>query len=71
MLFAADFLFVCTLLPLPVSTLQGPGLDGVEWWGVLGNHDYGGYHYNVHWDPRFPSSILLPFFFVGSSIKTK
>ena len=29
---------------------QGPGLAGVEWWGVLGNHDYGGYHYNVHWD---------------------
>lgn len=29
---------------------QGSGLAGVEWWGVLGNHDYGGYHYNVHWD---------------------
>lgn len=28
---------------------KGPGL-AVEWWGVLGNHDYGGYHYNVHWD---------------------
>eukprot|EP00928_Gymnodinium_smaydae_P091819 TRINITY_DN7556_c0_g1_i1.p1 TRINITY_DN7556_c0_g1~~TRINITY_DN7556_c0_g1_i1.p1 ORF type:complete len:505 (-),score=68.74 TRINITY_DN7556_c0_g1_i1:256-1737(-) len=29
---------------------QGEGIDGVEWWGVLGNHDYGGYHYSVHWD---------------------
>eukprot|EP00931_Biecheleriopsis_adriatica_P048515 TRINITY_DN28027_c0_g1_i1.p1 TRINITY_DN28027_c0_g1~~TRINITY_DN28027_c0_g1_i1.p1 ORF type:complete len:494 (+),score=50.85 TRINITY_DN28027_c0_g1_i1:55-1536(+) len=29
---------------------KGDGIDGVEWWGVLGNHDYGGYHYNVHWD---------------------
>lgn len=32
------------------NVYKGPGLDGVEWWGVLGNHDYGGYHYNVHWD---------------------
>lgn len=32
------------------AVYKGPGLDGVEWWGVLGNHDYGGYHYNVHWD---------------------
>jgi len=29
---------------------HGDGVDGVEWWGVLGNHDYGGYEYNVHWD---------------------
>ncbi|CAK9091245.1 unnamed protein product [Durusdinium trenchii] len=34
----------------PKFIINGPGLAGVEWWGVLGNHDYGGYHYNVHWD---------------------
>jgi len=25
-------------------------LSGIEWWGVLGNHDYGGYYYSTHWD---------------------
>lgn len=28
----------------------GTGLEGVEWWGTLGNHDYGGYYYSCHWD---------------------
>jgi len=29
---------------------NGSGMDDVEWWGVLGNHDFGGYYYSTHWD---------------------
>lgn len=29
---------------------KGTGLDGVEWWGTLGNHDFGGYIYSAAWD---------------------
>lgn len=32
------------------AVYNGTALQGVEWWGVLGNHDYGGYYYSVHWD---------------------
>jgi len=28
----------------------GPGIDGLMWLGILGNHDWGGWRYDMGWD---------------------